>query len=84
MARAKSAPRQAMKVSLRCTCGGTLDGMVSPSVHVMKIRDVYLSFHRGDGHDVTDMSGDVVLPPCHRHVGYHRYCATCTPPEDQP
>lgn len=82
MRRTQAAPRAAMKVSLSCTCGGTLDGMVSPSVHVLKIRDVYLSFHQGEGHAVTDSSADVELPACHRHVGYRKYCATCNPPAE--
>lgn len=52
-------PRPTMQVDLRCTCGGTLRGTVSPSTAVMKIRDVYLSFHRGDEHAVTDSSEDI-------------------------
>ncbi len=54
-----ASPRPLMKVDLRCTCGGTLKGVISPSTAVMKIRDVYLSFHQGDEHAVTDRSEDV-------------------------
>lgn len=51
--------RPLMKVDLRCTCGGALKGQVSPSTAVMKIRDVYMSFHRGDEHAITDSSEDI-------------------------
>lgn len=51
--------RPVIRLSLRCSCGGTLSGEVSaPFLDVVKIRDIFLSFHREDGHVVTDASED--------------------------
>ena len=58
----KSPPsRPAIRLSLRCTCGGTLNGIVSaPITDVFTMRDIFLSFHIGDDrHAVTDTSEDV-------------------------
>jgi hypothetical protein len=52
--------RPAIHLSLTCSCGGTISGTVSPTTAAIKMRDVYLSFHRDDGHTVTDNSKDVI------------------------
>lgn len=52
--------RPAIRLSLRCSCGSTLGGTISaPLTDVIKMRDIFLSFHRGDGCVVEDTSEDV-------------------------
>lgn len=52
--------RPAVRLSLRCSCGSTLRGVVSaPITDAFRIRDIFLSFHREDGCAVTDESEDI-------------------------
>lgn len=52
--------RPAVRLSLRCSCGGTLRGVVSaPITDAFCIRDIFLSFHREDGCAVIDESEDM-------------------------
>jgi hypothetical protein len=55
--RAPHGPR--VKFDMRCSCGSSIKGTVSPSVHAMKVRDIFLSFHRDCGCSVTDKSIDI-------------------------
>ena len=54
-----SAYEHAIHLSLSCSCGGSMHGTVSaPLRDAFKMRDIFLSFHREDGHVVTDKSED--------------------------
>lgn len=53
------APKRGLNLNLRCSCGSTLSGIVSaPMTDAIKMRDIFLSFHRDPGCVVTDKSED--------------------------
>jgi hypothetical protein len=53
-------PSQGLNLDIRCSCGGTLKGVVSPpTVDAFEIRDIFLSFHRDDGCVVAEKNTDV-------------------------
>jgi hypothetical protein len=52
------AVRPGVHLELRCACGGTLRGAVSPATAAIQLRDIFLLFHREDGCVVTDTSKD--------------------------
>lgn len=56
MKRTVSPPKPVAKVDMRCSCGSTISGSISPSFHAAGVRDIFMSFHRGDGCVVTDKS----------------------------
>lgn len=47
---------QPITLALRCSCGASMRGGVSPAVAAMKIRDIFVRCHRGDDHRITDTS----------------------------
>jgi hypothetical protein len=58
--RNRRTPYNCVHLNLRCSCGSTLSGLVSPlTTDVMRIRDIFLSFHRTGDCVVIDKSVDV-------------------------
>lgn len=57
----KPAPhRTGLRLSLRCACGGTLSTSIPiRPTDAIRMRDIYLRFHREPGCVVTDTSEDV-------------------------
>lgn len=52
-------PKRGLHINLRCSCGSSMTGVVSaPMTDAIKMRDVFLSFHREPGCVVTDTSED--------------------------
>lgn len=62
-ARKAHGQRPRFRLALSCSCGSTLGGVIgTPITDAIKLRDIFLSFHREPSCAVTDTSEDLLEP----------------------
>lgn len=58
--RKATSPRRGLRIDLRCSCGSSMTGVVSaPITDAIKMRDIFMAFHREPGCVVADKSEDL-------------------------